>query len=262
MIRKIALDSLISRLQERKLTFGSWLQLPSPDVAEIVAANFDWVVADLEHGGLDRSSLLHVVRAIEGRGAIPLARLMAMDPLLGRQALDSGCAGLMIPHTEDAEMFRAFVASCTWPPLGSRSVGFFRANDFGQMFNAYSEQAARPIFIPMIESRAGLDALDGILMTGHADAVLIGPYDLSASLGCLGDFTCDAYVSAESLVIDACARHGVSVGVHDVTPSSSSINDNIARGYTFIACGMDTTFLSTAVSNITSIDEVRDVHRP
>lgn len=262
MNRKIALDRLINRLQERKLTLGSWLQLPSPDVAEIVAANFDWVVADLEHGGLDRNSLLHVVRAIEGRGAIPLARLMAMDPLLGRQALDSGCAGLIIPHTEDAETFQAFVAACTWPPLGSRSIGFFRANDFGQTFTAYAEQSARPIFIPMIESRAGLDALDDILMTGHADAVLIGPYDLSASLGCLGDFTCDTYVSAENLVIDVCARHEVSVGVHDVTPSPSSINDKVTRGYTFIACGMDTTFLSTAISNITSIDEDRDVYRP
>lgn len=252
---------LKDRLRSRTATFGGWLQLPSPDVAEIVAEGFDWVVADLEHGGLDRSTLVDLVRAIEGKGKVPLARLMAGDPLLGRQALDAGCGGLIIPHVTDAKAFATFVDVCTWPPNGSRSIGFFRANGFGQSFDEHAALAASPIFIPMIESRAGLDNLDAILTTGLADAVLIGPYDLSASLGAVGDFASDDYRAAEEQILSTCARHGVSTGVHDVTPTPASIADKVARGYTFIACGMDTVFLTRAVATITSFEELRNVDR-
>lgn len=261
MIQDSALVGLTDRLRNRQATFGGWLQLPSPDVAEIVAEGFDWVVADLEHGGLDRGSLVQLARAIEGRGKIPFARLMAGDPLLGRQALDAGCQGLIIPHVSDAEDFTHFVDVCTWPPNGSRSIGFFRANGYGQRFEEYAERAPRPILIPMIESKAGLANLDSILATGKADGVLIGPYDLSASLGAVGDFSSDAYREAEEQVLAACSRHGVSAGVHDVTPTPSSIADKLERGYTFIACGMDSVFLTQAVAAITSFEELRNVDR-
>lgn len=253
--------TLKTALSTRATTFGGWLQLPSPDVAEIIAEGFDWVVCDLEHGGLDRGTLVHLVRAIEGKGKLPLARLMAGDPLLGRQALDAGCAGLIVPHVSSAEAFAAFAEVCTWPPNGTRSIGFFRGNGFGQRFHEHAELALDPIIIPMIESRAGLASLDAILGTGRADAVLIGPYDLSASLGAVGDFASAAYRDAEEQVLAACARHGVAAGVHDVTSTPSSIADKVSRGYTFIACGTDTVFLTQAVATITSFEELGNVDR-
>lgn len=253
--------TLRDALGSRATTFGGWLQLPSPDVAEIVAEGFDWVVCDLEHGGLDRGTLVHLVRAIEGKGKVPLARLMTGDPLLGRQALDAGCEGLIIPHVSDAEAFAKFVGACTWPPNGSRSIGYFRANGFGQRFDDHATLAGRPIFIPMIESETGLANIEAILSTGLADAVLIGPYDLSASLGAVGNFASDDYRAAEEQVLAACTRYGVSAGVHDVTPTPSSIADKISRGYTFIACGMDTVFLAQAVATITSFEDLRNVDR-
>ena len=248
-----SLKQLRAQLRTRSVTFGGWLQLPSPDVAEIVARGFDWVVADMEHGGIDRGDLVHLVRAIETKGKTPLARIMSANPLLGRQALDAGCWGLIVPHVNNAEAFRNFARACTWPPEGTRSIGFFRANDFGAKFDEYGENLVRPILIPMIEDAAGLESLGEILLSGHADGILIGPYDLSASLGTPGDFASAAYRRAEQHILDTCAQFGVSAGIHDVTPTPESIADKTSRGYTFIACGMDTVFLTQAVNHMAAI---------
>ena len=256
--QRTALTRLRDSLNDRTPTFGSWLQLPSPDVAEIMAASgFDWLVADLEHGGIDRSALVQLVRAIETKGSIPLARIMACDPLLSRQALDAGCAGVIIPHVDDPIVYSDFVSRSTWPPAGQRSIGFFRANDYGLNFDQYSKQAQSPILIPMVESRKGVENLAGVLNAGRADAVLIGPYDLSASIGDPGNFESAEYLKAEDHVIRTCAELGITAGVHDVIPTSDSIRRNLARGYTFIACGMDSVFLSRAVLQVTSMEEVR-----
>ncbi len=254
--------ALKDRLRQREQTFGGWVQLPSPDVAEIVAgAGFEWVVVDLEHGGIDRSVMVSLVRAIQAKGAVPLARLMACDPLLARQALDAGSAGVIVPHVSDPDRYARFVDECAWPPAGSRSIGFFRANDYGRTFDDYSAEALDPIIIPMVESRAGLENLDAVLSAARADAVVVGPYDLSASLGRPGDFASSAYREAEDLVLSTCIRHGVAAGIHDVTPTPASIADKSARGYTFIACGMDTVFLSAGAAAVMDIEEVRNAGR-
>ena len=255
-------ESLRQRLRDRELTFGSWLQLGSPEVAEIMAAEgFHWLVADLEHGAIDRSTLVQLVRAIEARGLVPLARIMSCDSLQSRQAFDAGCAGVIIPHVEDPAAYAAFVDKSTWPPRGSRSIGFFRANDYGLKFDEYSREAQEPILIPMIESAAGVENMEAILGAGRADAVLIGPYDLSASLGAPGDFAAKAFRDAEDHVLRTCQRLGITAGIHDVQPTSESIAKHVARGFTFIACGMDTVYLSQAVSQIADLEEVRRAHR-
>lgn len=249
---------LIRRLRERKLTFGSWLQLGSPEVAEIMARKgFDWLVVDLEHGAIDRGRLESLVRAIEGCGLIPLARIMACDPILSRQAFDAGCVGVIIPHVENSSAFEAFVRASSWPPNGSRSIGFFRANDYGLRFDDYAVEAADPIFIPMIESVAGVENVEAIVSSGHADAVLIGPYDLSASVGTPGNFGSKVFMEAEEHVLQICSKFGVSLGIHDVDPSAQSVSQYVERGFNFVACGMDTVFLSRAVGRILSIGIVQ-----
>ena len=88
--------NLKERIGNRELTFGSWLQGSCPESAEIMAAaEFEWLVIDCEHGAIDRAGMLHLVRAVQGRGRVPLARVMSCDPLLSRQALDAGCAGVI-----------------------------------------------------------------------------------------------------------------------------------------------------------------------
>ena len=254
--------SLRARLRNRERTFGSWLQLGSPEVAEIMAAeNFDWLVVDLEHGAIDRSMLLQLVRAIQARGLVPLARIMSCDPLLSRQAFDAGCAGVIVPHVDDPITYADFVNESTWPPRGSRSIGFFRANDYGVKFDEYASEAQEPILIPMVESAAGVENLEAVLRAGRADAILIGPYDLSASLGAPGEFTTKSFHDSEEHVLQTCQRLGISAGIHDVQPTSDSIAKHLARGYTFIACGMDTVYLSRAVAGITSLKEVSHARR-
>jgi 2-dehydro-3-deoxyglucarate aldolase len=108
----------------------------------------------------------------------------------------------------------------------------------------------------MVESKAGLNNLNTVLSSARADAVLIGPYDLSASLGSPGDFSSNAYREAEQFVLATCAKHGVAAGIHDVLPSAASIADKCARGYTFVACGMDTVFLSSSAAAAMEIKEI------
>ena len=105
-------------------------------------------------------------------------------------------------------------------------------------------------------------APENYLSSAPADAVLIGPYDLSASIGKPGDFSSISYREAEEWVMKTCARHGVSVGIHDVTPTPESIEEKCQRGYTFIACGMDTVFLNAGAAAVLKIEETRNAPHP
>jgi len=136
--------------------------------------------------------------------------------------------------------------ACRWPPAGQRGVGFSRANMFGQRFDPYREEAQSPLLVPMIESRGALDALDDVLSTAGVDAVLIGPYDLSASLGCTGDFGHPRFTAAMDAIRAAAQRHGVAAGIHVVAPDIEQLQARVSEGFRFIAYSLDAVMLATA----------------
>jgi 2-dehydro-3-deoxyglucarate aldolase len=244
MNRLAAIQGVRARLRAGGATIGSWMQIPHSSVAEILGqAGYDWVVLDLEHGAISVHQLPDLCRALELGGTLPLARLAFGHPKDCKQALDAGAGGVIIPMIESAGQLSAIRAACCWPPAGVRGVGFSRANLFGKYFQQYQEEAQAPLLVAMIEHVQAVENLDAILRVQGLDAILIGPYDLSASLGVTGQFEDPRFISVLQTVRTVTAKHGVPCGVHVVAADPRELQQRQQEGYRFIAYSLDAVFL-------------------
>ena len=241
------------RLRGGLPSVGTWLQIPSPDVAEIIGRmGYDWAAVDMEHGSFSRANLPDVFRALERWGTLPFARLPEASMRNIKDALDSGARGLIFPMIESREQLDAAIAYSLFPggkefSGGRRGVGFSRANGFGMDFSAYvnpENGAAHDIVLAaQIEHVNALDNLDAIFSHPRLDAYMIGPYDLSASMGRTGRFDDPDFLAALARIERKAAEHGVPKGYHVVAPDPEALRQKIAEGYTFIAYGIDALFL-------------------
>ena len=244
------ITTLRADLQAGQPSVGSWLQIPSPDVAELVASGgFDWVAIDTEHGAVSRHQLPDLMRAIELHGALPLVRVSHPDPRPCQQALDAGAGGVVVPRIEDAATLREIIAGCQWPPAGRRGVGFSRANLFGKHFEAYKGEAKQPLVVAQVESKKAVDNIESLIAVNGVDAIMIGPYDLSASLGLTGEIGHARVQDAVATVVRACQKAGVPSGIHVVNPDAKLLSSAVDAGHRFIAFGVDAVFISSVAVN-------------
>lgn len=249
MDRIAAIAGLRAGLRSGGATLGSWMQLPHASVAEIMGqSGYDWVALDLEHGAIGIHQLPDLCRALELGATLPLARLATGEAKDCKQALDAGVGGVIVPMVESAEQLRRLVDACRWPPGGSRGVGFSRANLFGKRFETYREEAQAPLLVAMIESIRAVDNLDAILQVNGLDAVLIGPYDLSASMGITGQFDERNFGEALLRIRTLSRLHDVACGIHVVKPDPVELAKRLQEGYRFIAYSIDAVFLYSSAS--------------
>ncbi len=234
-------------LRSGKPSIGSWIQIPHPSIAEIMGqAGYDWVAVDMEHGAVGAHQLPDLFRALELGGTLPLARIAQGSPKDCKQALDAGAGGIIVPMIESAEQLIRVRDACRWPPAGKRGVGFSRANLFGKHFATYSEEAQAPLLVAMIEHAAAVDDLSAILAIEGLDAILVGPYDLSASLGTTGSFDRPEFMVVVERILAGCKAHGIPCGMHVVMPDVAMLQMRIDQGYRFIAYSIDAVFLNSA----------------
>lgn len=252
MNRRQAIQRLRERLRRGDVSVGSWVQIPHASVAEIMGqAGYDWVAIDLEHGAIAVHDLPDLFRALELGGTLPLARLAQGEPNDCKQALDAGAGGVIVPMVESAGQLEAIRMACCWPPAGSRGVGFSRANLFGKHFEVYVEEAQAPLLVAMIEHIRAVDNIEGILKVPGLDAVLVGPYDLSASLGLTARFEHPHFEAAMGRIRALSAQHQIPCGVHVVEPSPQQLKLRMAEGYRFLAYSIDSVMLIRAAGNPT-----------
>ncbi len=245
MNRKIAIDRLRAKLAAGGCSIGSWMQIPSGSVAEILGqAGYDWVAIDMEHGSISTHQLPELFRALELGGTLPLVRLAHGHAKDCKRALDAGAGGVIVPMVESATQLSQIYEACCWPPKGTRGVGFSRANVFGKNFEAYALEAQSPLVIAQIEHIRAVEGINPILETAGLDAILIGPYDLSASLGITGQFEHPLFLSALKQIVHCCKEKAIPCGIHVVEPSISALCDAMDNGYRFIAYSIDSVFLS------------------
>ena len=250
MNKLISLKNIRSKLQKGEFTIGSWIQLESPSSAEIIGnSKYDWVAVDLEHGSISISQLPNIFRALELGNTLPLARISEGNPNNCKRALDSGASGLIIPKIESKKQLEFLIMSCKWPPNGLRGVGFSRANLYGENFVNYKEEASQPFVVGMIETKLGLENIKEILSVQGLDAILIGPYDLSASLGLTGEISHSKVEEAIDYILNCCIKFNIPAGIHIVDPSVKEIKNKIEKGYRFIAYSIDTVFLNLNCKN-------------
>jgi 2-dehydro-3-deoxyglucarate aldolase len=232
-------------------TIGSWMQLPSASVAEIMGkAGFDWVALDLEHGSFALDSLPDICRAIELGGSVPFARVGENSCKDIKQAIEAGAKGIIIPMIESRQEIEQAIAWAKYPPEGKRGVGYSRANLFGRRFKEYFATINDELVITaQIESIGAIHRLDEILTVPGVDAMMIGPYDLSASMNLTGQFDHPDFTAALALARSKAEQHRIPMGLHIVQPDPAVLRAKIAEGYRFIAYGIDAVFLYSQAVN-------------
>jgi len=244
MNRLEAIRKIRERLSSGGHSIGSWMQIPHSSVAEIMGeAGYDWVAIDLEHGAMAAHQLPDLFRALELGGTLPLARLAQGHPKDCKQALDSGAGGVIVPMIESAEQLMVVRDACRWPPAGTRGVGFSRANLFGKHFDTYREEAQAPLLVAMIEHFRAVEDLESILEVAGLDAILIGPYDLSASMGLTAEFDHPDFQAMMNRIRDLSASKRIAAGVHVVQPAREELKQRMDEGYRFLAYSVDAVML-------------------
>jgi 2-keto-3-deoxy-L-rhamnonate aldolase RhmA len=149
---------------------------------------------------------------------------------------------------------KAAVAAAHYPPFGVRGYAFCRANEHGMRFDEYANAArAETIVIVMIESAQAVRDIDAIVSVDGVDGVMVGPYDLSGSLGVPGKPDHTLVIEALASVVAACNRAGKAAGFHIVQPEPETIRRSMEQGYTFLALGMDTVFLAKGAQEAISL---------
>ncbi len=248
--RKVLIDKIRGQLQQLAPSIGSWMQIPSASVAEVMgAAGYDWVAVDLEHGSIGTHQLPDIFRALALGNTLPLVRLASGAPKDCKQALDAGAGGVIVPMVNDAAALKQVVDATCWPPTGTRGVGFSRANLFGETFLAYQEEAQAPLVVAMIEHIDAVENLEEILAVSGLDAVLIGPYDLSASMNLTAQFENPEFKAKLQLIFDKTRAANVACGIHVVAPDTTQLESYMRKGYCFLAYSIDAVFIATAAKN-------------
>ncbi|HUH41231.1 MAG TPA: HpcH/HpaI aldolase/citrate lyase family protein [Castellaniella sp.] len=230
---------------------GLFLGLCDAYSAELLSgAGFDWLLIDAEHGPNDTRTVLAQLQALQGRGVDTLVRLVDHDPARIKQMLDIGARTLLVPMVDSAEQARALVRATRYPPQGIRGVGTALARAAG--WNGvpdYLQWANQEIcLIVQAESQASLDALDDILAVEGVDAVFIGPSDLAASMGYLGQSNHPAVQAAVLGGIQKIAHSGKAAGVF--ATQLEAARAYCQAGARFVALGTDTLLLSHAAQGL------------
>jgi 2-dehydro-3-deoxyglucarate aldolase len=236
-------------LSDHRVTIGSWLQISHPLIPEIMAsAGFDWLVVDMEHSSIELNDLLGMVISIEANHMVPLVRVGENDPNLIKRVMDIGAYGIIVANIQSRAEAEAAVNAVKYPPEGTRGVGLYRAQKFGREFDSYKRWLSDDsVVIIQIEHIDAVRQIDDILETPGIDAFIIGPYDLSASLGKPGEFEDPEVTAALNTVMAAARRHRIPAGFHSVSSQPAEAKKRIDEGYTFLAFGVDFMFLGDMV---------------
>ncbi len=241
--------SFRSRLLAGETLLGTMVTLPNAAVAEILAdVGFDWLFVDGEHGPLTIHDIEGILQAV-GHRTPCLVRVPAAGEIPIKTVLDLGADGIIVPQVNTAEETARIVQWSRYAPLGSRGVGLARAHGYGRRFKEYVETAnERTVVVVQAEHIRAVENIESIVKVPGIDAVLLGPYDLSASLGKMGQIDDPEVLAAIDHVAEVCQAAKIPLGYFGVT--ASAVQPYIERGYTLIASGVDTLMLGQSAGQI------------
>lgn len=240
--------TLKEKIRAGELTVGSWITLAHPAIAEIMSkAGFDWLTVDLEHSVITIREAEELIRIIALCGVVPLVRLSANDPVQIKRVMDAGAHGIIVPMVNSVEEAIRAVESVSYPPGGKRGVGLARAQGYGGSFERYREWIKKePVVIVQVEHIKAVENLDAILSTEGVDGFIVGPYDLSGSLGIPGEFEHPLMIEAVNKIENNIKPGSKPAGIHVVEPDIVQFQKYIQAGYRFMAYSLDTRMLDTS----------------
>lgn len=232
-----------ARLKRGEKLLGTMVTLASAASAEVLASlGFDWLFVDGEHGPLETRELASILQAVGDKTAC-IVRVPEAAEVPIKRALDLGAHGIIVPQVNTAQQAADVVRWSRYAPEGERGVGLARAHGYGLKFREYLSAANREIaVIVQAEHARAVENIDAIVRVPGVDAVLLGPYDLSASLGKMGQIDDPAVSKAIGRVTDACRAVDMPLGYFGVT--AAAVKPYVGRGYTLLVAGVDTLFLA------------------
>jgi 2-keto-3-deoxy-L-rhamnonate aldolase RhmA len=237
--------SLKDKLKNNELTIGSWLTIPHQSVVEIMAtANFEWLTLDLEHAAIDISQAMNMIAIIQGKGMKALVRVSKNEEVIIKRMMDAGADGVIIPTVKTAEEAKQAVDFVRYPPVGKRGVGLNRAQNYGTGFQEYQDWLKdESVLIVQIEHIDSVHNLESILNVDGIDGIIVGPYDLSASMGMPGNYEHPDVVAALKKVEEITLRMKKPLGFHVIHSDHAKTLEKIRIGYSFLAFSIDFFFL-------------------
>ncbi len=219
----------------------AWQQIPSSIVTEILCGGYlDGVVLDLEHGCYSNETIYSCIQVGTCMGKSVYVRVATLDKTLIRMSLDAGCSGIILSTVETFDDAKDFFEYCKYPPKGRRGQGLVRENFWGKSSLGCSSAE----LIPMIETVEGVREIREI-MSFDFDYYLVGPYDLSASCGDVGNFQSEEFLLSMKLLKENCQEK---LAFHIVTDIPEMMEKYADLG--FLALSMDTLFLKDGIENI------------
>lgn len=228
------------------ISIGSWIQFSQPAHAEILAkAGFDWLAVDLEHSVIDLREAEDLIRIIELCNVVPLVRMSSNNPVQIARIMDAGAHGVIVPMINDKQEAQAAVDAVFYPPKGQRSVGLARAHGYGATFEEYRKWLPENgIVIVQIENNRGVENLREILSVEGVFGFIVGPYDLSSSLGVPGQLDHPLMVEKMKEINDIANDFPhIKKGLHKVSIDPQPVLDAVEEGYELIAYSTDMLFM-------------------
>ena len=237
------------RLLAGDLLVGTMVTLAYPEVGEILAgASFDWLFLDAEHSPMTPADMQRVMQGA-GREMPCLVRLPEGDEVAIKKALDIGAAGIIVPMVNSADQAAQAVQWAKYPPQGTRGVGLGRATGYGHAFQEYLDSAnEETAVVAQAEHIQAVENIEAIVGVPGVEAVLVGPYDLSASMGLIGQVAHREVQEAVGRVTQVCREANVPLGIFGVT--AEAVKPYIKRGYTLIVAGADSVMLGAGAREI------------
>lgn len=235
------MNKLKTKLRNRDLVFGSWVSFSHPSIAEIFSSrDFDFLAIDMEHTTISLEQAQRIIAASQSNGVPCLPRPVSHSNDWIKPLLDSGADGIIAPLITSKFQNEDLIGKIKFPPSGKRSFGVNRAHGYGMNFSQYvKEWNANSIYIAQIENKEAVDNIESIIIEDELDAVMIGPYDMSGSLGVPGETQHQLVLDAEKVVINACKRIGKSCGTQLADFTEENVEAAIQKGYSFIIASSD-----------------------
>lgn len=237
-----------SNLLEGIPSFGSWITLGHLSIAEVMAdAGFDWLCVDMEHSVISYYEAEQLIATIQSKGLFPFVRVGENNPLIIKRVMDAGAGGVIVPMVNSKEDAERAVRAVKYPPVGTRGVGLARAQGYGFTFESYAKSVnANSVVIAQIEHINAIKNLKEIISVDGIDGTIVGPYDLSASLGNPGQYHDPVVAQALAEYEQVGLQFKKPIGFHVIQPDYQNVVEKLNKGYKFVAFSLDTLFLGAS----------------
>lgn len=233
--------ALHHKLTQGGTAFGTWVSLAHPSIAEMMCKlRVDFLGIDIEHSTISQTDAQRIIATAHAAGQACLPRIASHNFEAAKRLLDSGADGVIVPNVDNREAVDRVASWLRYAPEGIRGFGIARAQGYGHDFAEYvSHWNARAIFVPQIESVRAVESAREIVSHPAVTAVMLGPYDLSGSLGVPGQIQHQKVQEACDEVRRICAEHGVACGTHVVVVTAEAIRQAVALGNRFVVLASD-----------------------